>query len=134
MCGHEQRRGTVSVYNSYKHVIGMDALQTHLVQLVHRLETWSLGAKAGAPAHDGGSWCRCGSDATRHRAEGSQQHRAKHHHGLPKVVMCWHLHCARGGGGRLRACRAVARVCGVDHVSTRSATHHTQRQWCDAWV
>ena len=39
--------------------------------------------------------------------------------------------CEKAG---LRACRAVARVCGVDHVSTRSATHHMQRQWCDACV
>ena len=87
-----------SVCTQYKHVIGMDALQTHLVQLVHRLETCSLGATAGAPAHDGGSWCRCGSDATRHRAEGSQQHRAKHHHGLPKVVMCAGIFIAHGVG------------------------------------
>ena len=78
--------------------VGMDALQTHLVQLVHRLETWSLGALAGPPAHDGGSWCRCGSDATRHRAEGSEQHRAKHHHGLPKVVMCAGIFIAHGVG------------------------------------
>ena len=44
---------------SYKHVIGGCAVQTHLVQLVPRLETCSLGATAGTPAHDGGSWqCR----------------------------------------------------------------------------
>ena len=44
---------------SYKHVIGGCAVQTHLVQLFHRLETCSLGATAGLPAPDGGSWqCR----------------------------------------------------------------------------
>ena len=78
-------------------------MQTHLVQLVHRLETCSsLGATAGTPAHDGGSWCRCGSDATRQRAEGCEkleQNRAKHHHGLPKVVMCAGIFIAHGAGG-----------------------------------
>ena len=33
---------------------GMDALLTHLVQLVHCLEPCSLSATAGTPAHDGG--------------------------------------------------------------------------------
>ena len=41
---------------------GVDALQTHLVQLVHFLEPCSLGALPGRPAHDGAKGRRDGPD------------------------------------------------------------------------
>ena len=58
LCGRGRRRGTVSQHSSARG--GVDALQTHLVQLVHFLEPCSLGLGAlpGPPAHDGGRWRR----------------------------------------------------------------------------
>ena len=80
---------------SQTHRDGVDALQAHLVQLVQCLEPCSLGATAGTPARDEGSWRRCGSDAVQ-GGEKVEQKGVNHHHGLRKVVRCmgtcaWHL-------------------------------------------